>query len=346
MLRALKKLQTICLCISKINWISFFKLYDSRAVNILWFYPFYREHFFTQSIEREFGVIYSFIKYNVPFRIYIGKKIGRFSNSNIFFFSTAGYNEYGFISYTETLHFISKQLERQNNNVYPTSNECLYWENKIYMHTKFKELNINHPETIILSHDMSNEDLPLPIPFLLKEPHSSSSMGIYKITSQEQYTDLLFGEKQLLKKNNHLIAQRLINMRRDMRITLVGDEICLHYWRINKSTEWRPTATGYGSDVDFVSFPEKWRGYIISECAKFGLNSLGADIAFENDDLTTEPLFLEVSPFYQPNPVVFENELKVPYGVYKKQFKLFHSWDKKFVDIVFELEEKIIKRYV
>lgn len=347
MIKALKKLQTIFYCIYRINWIKFFKLYNKNAKNVLWFYPFYREHFFTQSIEREFGAIYSFIKNNQPFKIVFSKKIGKIKDSNVFFFSTQHYNEHKFVNYTQILHYISKQLEEQNNKVYPTSGEALYWENKIYMHQKFKELNINQPNTVIIDRNTFNEEsvIPLAFPFLIKEPHSCSSLGLYKVNNEEEFKQKIFGENQLLKKNGELILQELINMRSDMRITLVGDEICLHYWRINKQKEWRPTATGYGSDVDFISFPEKWRTHLINECKKFNLTSLGADITFDNNDQDSLPIFLEVSPFYQPNPAVDLTSINVPYGVYKKQFKLKNSWDIKFVDIIFELQDKIMIKY-
>ncbi|MBS1671491.1 MAG: hypothetical protein JST94_08575 [Bacteroidetes bacterium] len=346
MIKILKKLQVILYCIRKINWIKFLKLYNTNATNILWFYPFYREHLGTQSIEREFGVIYCFIKHNICFKIYFGREIGRFKNCNIFFFPTVLYNKHGFINYTNILAYISKQLEEQGNKVYPNSKECLYWENKVYMHNMFRELNIKQPETIIIDKQFGRESkAPLEFPFLIKEPHSSSSMGLYKVDNNEIFIELLFGEKQLLAKNNHLILQKIIDMRRDMRVTIVGDEICLNYWRINKGKEWKPTATGYGSEVDFISFPEKWRSHIIKECLKFKMNTLGADITFENDDIESEPIFLEVSPFYQPNPKTDIHKLGVPYGVYKKQFRFFNSWDTKFVDIVFEIEEKIVLQH-
>lgn len=347
MIKSLKKLQTIFYCIYRINWIMFFKLYNKNAKNVLWFYPFYREHFCTQSVEREFGAINSFITNNQPFKIIFSKKIGKIKNSNVFFFSTQHYNEHKFINYTNILHFISKQLESQQNKVYPMSEECLFWENKIYMHQKFAELNVNHPKSFIINIKNFNENstIPLAFPFLIKEPHSCSSLGLYKINNTIEFNEKVFGINGLLNKNGELILQQLVNMRKDMRITLVGDEICLHYWRINKQKEWRPTATGYGSDVDFISFPEKWRQHLIAEFKKFNMTSLAADITFENDDINTTPLILEVSPFYQPNPAVDLSLINVPYGVYKKQFKLKNSWDIKFVDIIFDLQDKILKKY-
>jgi hypothetical protein len=172
-------------------------------------------------------------------------------------------------------------------------------------------------------------------------------MGIYKVNSAEELINTIHNNK-LLQKNEGLIIQELLDIRKDMRVTLVGDDICLHYWRINLSDEWKPTATGYGSDVDFVSFPEKWRSKIISDFKKMNLTSAGIDITFLNDDINNEPIYLEVSPFYQPNPPILKKELPInlSYGAYKKQFLLKNSWDKRFVDIIFEIELKLVKHFL
>jgi len=346
MKKALKKIQTIIYCISLIDWKTFLKLYNKNADYIIWFYPFYREHFFTQSIEREFGLINGLIKKNLSFRIYFKKNIGKFHNKTIFFMATSYYDEYKFSNYTSALYHISYQLEQQGNKVYPTSHETLFWENKIHMHREFKKHGINEPNTYFITRANVNESISnLSFPLLIKEPHSCSSLGIYKVSNESEFFNIL-NDKKLLIKNDAIIAQELINMRKDMRVTIVGDEICLHYWRINLSKEWKPTATGHGSDVDFINFPEKWRDLIINDFKKLNLTSAGIDITFKNDNTDNPPIFLEVSPFYQPNPKIDMSKINCSYGEYKKQFKIKNSWDLKFVDIVFELEEKLINYFV
>lgn len=348
MKKAFKKLQTIYFCIKLINWKKFFQLYNKNANTILWYYPFYREHFFTQSIEREFGIINAFIKLNIPFKLYFGKKIGKFHQHTIFFMATVHYDDYGFSNYASSLGHISKQLEAQGNLVYPTSHEALFWENKLHMHEQFIKLDIHQPKTTLINKSFRYEkNSHIDFPVLIKEPHSCSSMGIYKVNSAEELINTIHNNK-LLQKNEGLIIQELLDIRKDMRVTLVGDDICLHYWRINLSDEWKPTATGYGSDVDFVSFPEKWRSKIISDFKKMNLTSAGIDITFLNDDINNEPIYLEVSPFYQPNPPILKKELPInlSYGAYKKQFLLKNSWDKRFVDIIFEIELKLVKHFL
>ncbi len=345
MKKILKKVQVIYFCIAKINWSLFFKLYDKNAEVILWYYPFYRKKMLLQSVERDFAFIDAFIKLNIPFRIYFGKKIGQFYNKTIFYSNTKYYDQNGFSNYTSTLVHISKSLEEQNNKVYPTSHESLFWENKILMHEYFKKLNINEPKTFFIKSIQDANNVPLQFPYLLKEPHSSSSMGLYKIESLKHLEEIIT-QNNLFLKNEQLIVQELLNMRKDLRVIVTGNEINLHYWRINQSKDWKPTATGYGSNVDFVTFPEQWKEHILETFKKLNLTSAGFDITWQNDDMNTEPIYLEVSPFYQPNPSVDISSLDCPYGAYKKQLKFKNSWDKRFVDVVFELQFEVVKHFM
>lgn len=343
--KSLKKIQTIYFCFKKIDWRKVYKLYNKDAEVILWYYPRYRKNFFTQSIERDFAFINAFVEQNLPFRIYFGKKIGKFSNKKIFYSVTKFYDGNEFKNYAMILHHISKQLEEQSNIVYPTSHETLLWENKLHMHTQFESLKINQPKTVFITPETELSKIPLDYPFLIKEPHSSSSMGLYKVNSLEEINDVI-NKKNPFSRNNALLAQKIIDMRKDVRVILVGDKILLYYWRINLADEWKPTATGYGSKVDFEFFPKKWEDYIINQFKKLDITTGGFDVTWDNDDLETEPYFLEISPFYQPNPKADMTNLNYTYGEYKKKFKLNNSWEKIFVDVVFELQSETVSYFL
>jgi len=125
-----------------------------------------------------------------------------------------------------------------------------------------------------------------------------------------------------------------------LRVILVGAEVILFYWRINNAKEWRPTSASFGSDVDFVFFPEQWREHIVDTFLKLNLSTGAFDITWHNDDLATEPVYLEVSPVYEPNPKI---ELKgKPYASYKKKFSPFNEYYEKYVEVVFEIKFKQI----
>jgi len=345
MIKALKKLQTIYYCILNINWISFFKLYNSNSNTILWYYPGFRRKFFLQSVERDFAFIGAFITLNMPFKIYFGKKIGKFKNKIIFYSVTKDYEPFGFNDYTNILYHISKRLEEQGNTVYPTSHETLFWENKVYMHKMFEDLRIKSPKTIILNSISDLKNISITFPCLIKEPHSSSSMGLYKVNSFEEITQLI-QTGSLFKRNESLILQELLDIKKDLRIITVGSKICSHYWRINLGGEWRPTATGYGSRVDFEYLPSEWVEWIENVAKKLQLTTAGFDITWQGDDLSSEPYVLEVSPFYQPNPPASMENKNYTYGQFKKKLLIRNSWDKSFVDIVFRLQESTVTHFL
>ncbi|MFC4722880.1 RimK family alpha-L-glutamate ligase [Geojedonia litorea] len=343
--KALKKIQTIYFCLKKIDWRKAYTLYNKEADIILWYYPLYRKNIFTQSIERDFAFINAFVEQNLPFKVFFGKNIGKYSNKKIFYSVTKYYDGNGFKNYAMILYHISKQLEEQSNIVYPTSHETLLWENKLHMHKQFNDLNINQPKTVFISQETDLSKIELDYPFLIKEPHSSSSMGLYKVNSLTELHNLI-NTKKPFSRNNALLAQKIIDMRKDVRVILVGDKIMLHYWRINLSNEWKPTATGYGSKVDFEFFPNKWEDYIKNEFKKLNITTGGFDVTWDKDDLEKEPYFLEISPFYQPNPKADMTNVSYSYGEYKKKFKLINSWDKIFVDVVFELQSETVSHFL
>ncbi|MEO9872931.1 MAG: hypothetical protein ABJF63_20780, partial [Ekhidna sp.] len=317
--------------------VSFFK--KDQSV-VLWICPS-RRYWISDNFIKDFSAASALSKRGIGVYVYIGDKIGRFEGRNIMFSFDRGVNKFGFKNYLSIQHYITSNLSNQRNRIYPNSHEMNLWENKALMHRMFEELNINTPKTVVLESLNEPNSRQLPFPFLIKEEHSFSSQGIHLINNKEQL-DQCINEK-FLERNKHIILQKLINMRRDLRVILVGDEIVLHYWRINKSKDWKPTATGYGSEVDFVMFPEKWRHYIIEVFKKLNLVTGAFDITWENDDLESEPLILEVSPNYQPNPVVDVSKLKVPYGEFKKKIGFGkNSYTNLFVKTIFSQQEKIV----
>jgi hypothetical protein len=66
------------------------------------------------------------------------------------------------------------------------------------------------------------------------------------------------------------------------------------------------------------------------------------DVAWENDDLDTEPFVLEVSPVYQPNPPVSMKNFNFGYGEYKKKLMFKNSWDYHYINIAYQMECKFV----
>ncbi len=279
----------------------------------IWGIKFFSEDEFVHSLAQIHALSARGIKFNIRFN----NKIGGYQNKKIFLSYSREIDPFKFHNYAQTIYFVCQQLEDQGCQVHPQSQDVLYWENKGYMTQRFIELGISTPKTILLTNANEISKIDLPYPYLIKEEHSFSSLGLHKIKNQTDLSQFI-QQQDYFSKSKYLLVQELLDMRRDLRVILVGDQIVHYYWRINKSEEWKPTSTSHGSGVDFGNFPEQWRSFIVDQFKKLGLTTGAFDIAWRNDDLSTPPLILEVSPNYQPNPALDLKKVKYSYGEYKK----------------------------
>tara|TARA_B110000027_G_C16113957_1_gene299230 strand:+ start:1888 stop:2997 length:1110 start_codon:yes stop_codon:yes gene_type:complete len=318
-----------------------------NADYIIWAPDFFSLRFFyADNFQRVIFSYYYLKKSGRRATIYTKKDIGKFTNKNIIFFNANFYNVFSFSNYVNAHINISDSLESQNNHIFPNSHEIRLWENKSYMHEFFKKKLIRTPDTKIYDvNDFNSNLVDIKYPLLLKEEHSCSALGVHKITSKKQL-DLLISDNKFYSINKKIILQNLLNMRKDLRVILVGNEIVLNYWRINLSDEWKPTSTSYGSKVDFDNFPEQWRNWIIQNFAKLQLRTGAFDIAWENDDLSTEPYILEVSPFYQPNPRPKSKDDLENYGQWKKSARFHNSYQLGVVNIFQNIQKKFIEEFI
>ncbi|TKC03696.1 ATP-grasp domain-containing protein [Pedobacter frigoris] len=343
MTKVLKRLARVFRIIVTVKWLKLWSSYDSNAVIILWIPGGSLKYFGSDAFIWDMATLAGLLEEGKNFKIVYGKSIGKYHHKKIFFSISSHYNVYRFDDYTDILQHVTKQLEFQGNAVFPKHSETIFWENKSYMHGAFNDAKVNEPKTTIFNDFEALLNTRINFPFLIKAEHSCSSEGLYKISSWSDLADLISNEK-FVRENKNIIVQELINMRKDLRVILVKDDIVLHYWRINQSEEWKPTSTSYGSKVDFDFFPEQWRQHIIQTFKSLKLTTGAFDITWQNDDLNTEPIYLEVSPFYQPNPKM--KITKKAYAFYKQHFSLFNSWDAKYVDVVFKIKQKQVKAYL
>jgi hypothetical protein len=338
-------LQRLSQCLLQINWVAFFRNYDKNSSIVLWI-PGFSWLWRTECRVWDFGYLNALLKRNIKFHIIFGYgSAGKIQNKTIFWSPSQGMDKYRFMDYADTILFITKQMEKQHNKVIPSSGDVQLWENKAEMYERFKALNIPHPKTFIV--DVKSVDSLLSelinFPYLVKEEHSKGSEGIHKVASWEALFSLVSSE-DFQKKNRKLIVQELLNMRRDMRVILIDDEIVLFYWRINHKKEWYPTATKFGSTVSFKNFPEHWRDYIINMFKQLELTKGAFDIAWQNDDLTGEPCVLEVSPLFSPHPIIYlEDESE--YQSYQKKLG-FHkdTYQSAKVSQIFQFADKVTEK--
>jgi hypothetical protein len=324
--------------------VGFFSMNNPEAKYIIWAPDFFSVRFFYgDNLQKVLFTYYHLKVSGESATVWTRRDVGRFYSKSVIFFGSHVYNHYGFRNYMDSLVFVTKHLEAQGNHVFPNSSEVLLWENKSFMHDKFDALEIKTPSTIIYDVDSDSSDsVDFDFPFLIKEEHSCSSLGLHKIPDGESFLALL-SDGDFKKRNKKVIIQELIDIRRDLRVIFINSQIVLHYWRINLSSEWKPTSTGHGSKVDFDSFPEHWRESIIDSFKKLNIRTGAFDLAWESDDLSKEPYILEVSTFYQPNPRPSNVEDLINYGSWKKSVRINDSYQRNMVDVISSVQRDFVK---
>lgn len=343
LIKILKRIARIIRICANIRWLQCRKLYQSKSDVLLWIPHLSLKYLGSDAFIWDMATLAAFINRKQSFRLVYGFDIGHSHFKKIFFSLGKHYNVYRFTDYTHILHHITTQLEFQGNQVFPPSHEAVLWENKAYMHKLFKLTGVNQPRTTVF--DSFDELLGASpeFPYLIKAEHSCSSEGLYRISSWGDLAELITDD-EYNRKNRHIIVQELIDMRKDLRVVLVGNEIVLHYWRINTGATWQPTSTSHGSEVDFDFFPEQWRGHMMDTFKSLKITTGAFDIIWRNDDLSSPPIYLEVSPYYQPNPRM--DTRRMSYSAYKERFMFFHSWDIRYVDLIFKIRQKQVNAYL
>lgn len=103
--------------------------------------------------------------------------------------------------------------------------------NKIYLYERLRKKDISMPRTFIINqsqfdiHEYSNIKYPL----ILKEPDSSFSKGVFKVSNPEEF---FLKVKELFAKSQMIIAQEFIESDFDWRIGFLEDEpiyACKYY---------------------------------------------------------------------------------------------------------------------
>jgi hypothetical protein len=226
--------------------------------------------------------------------------------------------------YSRQVTEFAEGLERQGNQLFCSAAETRFWENKAYMHRSFAEHGIPTPETQIVTADggqaMALEDLE---PVLVKEEHSAGSFGIHHFETAAAAR--AFVETYAFRPTESLILQQVVpGAIRDLRLTMVGREPIAEasYWRTKnedalRSPVWTTTATTHNSLVEHGGIPPSVVTRAADWLERLGLRTAGLDLMWPDDDIGAEPLLLEVSPYYQPNPPKSERYRALTY----KQFK-------------------------
>lgn len=264
-------------------------------------------------------------------------------DSNLFYNISKGFNHSGDpTAFTSSIMDFVQQMQSQGNLVYPNNEDVEWWENKDFMHRRFDELGVKTPETILHQRGEEIKDPGFGYPILVKEIYSAGAVGVHKIRSFEELSELLNND-QIQERNPYVIIQRLLDIDRDLRVVLIGDEIVLYHWRINPDPKkWKPTTYSKGTSADFNNFPEDWRAHIIEMFKSFGMSTGAFDMAWERNDYSQAPYVFEIGSAYYPNPAPPKG-IDMPYGNYKHGVRFFNSWEKHYIQQANNMKLLLVK---
>lgn len=229
--------------------------------------------------------------------------------------------------YSAQMRAFAAGMEQQGNRPFCSSEETAFWENKSHMHKRLDEVGAPTPRTVVLTADNSRSESFDAAPVLIKEEHSSASQGVHHFKSADAARQ--FVERHPFRRGESLIMQEVVQgATMDMRLTMVGDRMIeeASYWRKKNpaalaSPEWTTTATSYDSIVEHANIPESVVPMAAEVLRKLGIRTAGIDLIWVDDDLDREPLFLELSPYYQPNPPKPARYADWSYKQYKKKWR-------------------------
>jgi glutathione synthase/RimK-type ligase-like ATP-grasp enzyme len=327
------------------SWRKWIKQYNPSSEIVVWIKVNPLRHPLNylkyNDLLSDLSLIEAIINRNMDFRIAVSDSIGKCTDKRIFYNISEMCNPYKLANYSNTLHHVVQELERQGNRLYPKPYEVQLWENKGFMQRIFKEVGVNHPNTHILARNFTEEDISLvQYPVLIKEIHSAGSRGVHKVNTREELISV--AEKIKAKGHTEMLVQQLVNMRKDLRVVILGDKITLFYWRVNSTSEWKPTATSFGNNTEFGNFPVQWESAFFDFFRRLQIPTCAFDITWENDDLSTMPLVLEISPSYQPNPALPAQYQHLAYKEYKKKLFVRNAYHREYVDVIIKLKSDIL----
>lgn len=324
---------------SKINFIKLFKLYDKKSNNIIW-----TDISIRRILNRDIGLIYDicfliyFISINRSFRIVKTQNIGKIHNSSILINLSRSFNKLKLDNWGGYISDIIKHLESQNNIVSPSHYESEYWENKIFMYNEFKKHNLSFPKTTTLD-NIDEIRTNFNFPLITKIPHGAGSMGIEEIKTIEDLENL----NNKTKYTEKIIIQERINMTMDSRIVIIGYKYFDHYFRVNQSEIWHPTSTSMGSVLKYDDLQENVIEYLESVSKKLNLRVAAYDVCWKDNDTSTKPIILEVSPAYLPNPRYYGDKL---YKKWKREIFSKNPYWKLNVDNLIKHRSRLAEAYI
>jgi hypothetical protein len=113
------------------------------------------------------------------------------------------------------------------------------------------------------------------------------------------------------------------------------------FWRVKTrqsrpAERWTTTASKYGSMIQHEAIPDAIVPIIARYLKVLNIRLAGIDLMWVDDDVSRDPLVLELSPYFQPNPakpreydhLTYKQYKERPYakdGYFQEQYRVFRE---------------------
>lgn len=156
--------------------------------------------------------------------------------------------------------------------VFPDLNMYYSYNDKIKQYEIFKAQKLPMIDTYVAIEKNNTLKLAEKIkcPVIIKDAYSAGGDGVYKInnkTELKKIIEQIFSPEGFGKKigyggiKDYLYVQKFIpNMKRDLRITTIGNKVACAYWRVG--TEWKHNMCK-GAKLDFKDIPKQAKDFCV-----------------------------------------------------------------------------------
>lgn len=234
---------------------------------------------------------------------------------------------------SKKLEDIALHFENKRSSIFPSSYLYRLYENKKNIFFLFDKCGVKHPQTWFFDNIEEALNTKVSFPVVIKHPYSCASNFMEQAKNIEEYRDKI---RKIFNVSSECIVQQKIMFTKEARLTFVGDEVVHGYFRIKKDQDSLSGSTRFGSVCDFDIDLKEMSNHIKKFRKLTNINIGACDVAWENDDLTVEPHFFEVSPIFSMN-------VPGPVGSAYKSFKGTAEFKVKERQIQLDFYKKVIQ---
>jgi ribosomal protein S6--L-glutamate ligase len=175
--------------------------------------------------------------------------------------------------------FYADLFNTMGKETFPSFHTYKFAQNKIKQTAVFKMMDIPHPETRTFYGKKQKRSILnyFKFPFIAKKAiGSSKGKDVFLIKNNEDLSEYILDNKPAY-------IQEYIQIKRDIRIVIIGKKIKIAYYRESGRNDFR-TNVSKGGKIKFDPVPEKALSLALDTAKKCGWDDVGIDIIKKNSD--------------------------------------------------------------